>query len=173
MPQKLGVPRYPKEQKNKLQQIQRSFLIFIKKAHRTVSQEALSAIAGIMSLNQAMHLYKYIRAISRSQPTYAVIPDLKKIEIPIKTRGIHPKDSYIRVNLSGTDCSANVSIYTDGSKTESHVRASMVAVKNSTEIHTETQRLNITCTTFQAELCRIILLDPKPTAENLLLSNQR
>ena len=32
----------------------------------------------------------------------------------------------------------------------------MVAVKNSTEIHTETQRLNITCTVFQAELCGII-----------------
>ena len=31
----------------------------------------------------------------------------------------------------------------------------MVAVKNSREIHTETQRLNIECTVFQAELCGI------------------
>jgi len=50
-----------------------------------------------------------------------------------------------------------VSIYTDGSKTENHVGASIVAVKNSTEIHTETQRLSITCTVFQAELCGIIM----------------
>jgi len=50
-----------------------------------------------------------------------------------------------------------MSIYTDGFKTENHVGASMVAVKNSTEIHTETQRLNITCTVFQAELCGIIM----------------
>jgi len=31
----------------------------------------------------------------------------------------------------------------------------MVAVKNSQEVHTETQRLNIECTVFQVELCRI------------------
>ena len=48
---------------------------------------------------------------------------------------------------------AEVSIYTDGSKTEHHIGAGMVAVKNSREIHTETQRLSIECTVFQAELC--------------------
>ena len=37
------------------------------------------AIAGIMPLDQAMHLHKDMRAISRGQPTNAVIPDLKKI----------------------------------------------------------------------------------------------
>ena len=31
----------------------------------------------------------------------------------------------------------------------------MVAVKNSRGIHIETQRMNIECTVFQAELCRI------------------
>jgi hypothetical protein len=31
----------------------------------------------------------------------------------------------------------------------------MVAVKYSKEIHIKTQRLNIACTVFQAELCRI------------------
>ena len=61
------------------------------------------------------------------------------------------------MDLSGTEGSAKVSIYTDGSKTENHVGASIVAVKNSTEIHTETQRLSITCTVFQAELCGIIM----------------
>ena len=106
-----------------------------------------------MPLGQAMHLYKDITAISRGQPTDAFIPELKKIEIPIKTRGIHPKDNHISVDLSGTEGTANVSIYTDGSKTENHVGASMVAVKNSTKIHTETPRLNV----FQAELCGIIM----------------
>ena len=64
---------------------------------------------------------------------------------------------HIHVDPSGTEGSANVSICTDGSKTENHIGASMVAVKNSTEIHNETQRLNITCTVFQAELCGIIM----------------
>jgi len=50
-----------------------------------------------------------------------------------------------------------VSIYTDGSKTENHVGASMVAVQDSTEMHIETQKLNKTCRVFQAELCGIIM----------------
>jgi len=33
----------------------------------------------------------------------------------------------------------------------------MVAVQNSAEIHIETQRLNITYTVFQAELCSILV----------------
>jgi len=42
-----------------------------------------------------MHLYKDIRAISRGNLTNAVITELKKIEIPTKIRGIHPKDNQI------------------------------------------------------------------------------
>jgi hypothetical protein len=128
-----------KRDKCKLQQIQRSFLIFITQAYRTVSDEALSAIAGIMPIDQAMHLYTDIRAISRGSPTNAVITELKKIEIPTKTRGIHPRENHTRVDLSGTEGNANVSICTDGSKTENHVGASMVAVKASKEIHVKTQ----------------------------------
>jgi hypothetical protein len=83
--------------------------------------------------------------------------ELNKLEIPIKTRGIHPIDNYIRVDLLGTEGSAIVSIYTDGSKTENRVGAGMVAMKNTHEIHIETQRLKSTCRVFQAELCGIIM----------------
>ena len=141
--------------KNKLEQIQRSFLLFLTKAYRTVSLEALSAIAGLMPIDQAISLYKDIRAISRGLPTNAVIAQLKKIETPIKARGIHPIDSYTHVELTGAEGTAEVSIYTDGSKTEYHVEAGMVAIKNSREVHIETQRLNIECTVFQAEFCGI------------------
>ena len=110
MPQRSWESRCPKEQKSKIQQIQRSFLIFITEAYKTVSHEALSAIAGIMPIEQAMHLYKDIRAISRGNPTNAVITELKKIEIPTKIRGIHPKDNHIRVDLSGSEGNANVTI---------------------------------------------------------------
>ena len=44
--------------KNKLQQIQRSFFIFLTTAYRTVSLEALSAIAGLMSIDQTISLYR-------------------------------------------------------------------------------------------------------------------
>jgi hypothetical protein len=50
-----------------------------------------------MPIDQAISPHKDIRAISRALPTNAVIARLKKIEAPIKTRGIHPIDSYIQV----------------------------------------------------------------------------
>ena len=131
---------------------------FLTKGYKTVSHEALSAIAGIMPIEQAIHLYKDIRAIFRGNPTNAVITKLNKIEIFTKTREIHPKDNYIRIDLSGSEGNANVKIYTDRSKTENQVGASMVAVKDSREIHINTQRLNITCKVFQAELCGISMV---------------
>jgi ribonuclease HI len=60
------------------------------------------------------------------------------------------------VNLTGSEGNVNVAIYTDSSKTEKPVGASMVAVKPCGK-HIDTQRLNITCTVFQAELYGIIL----------------
>ena len=141
-----------KRAKSKLQQIQIAFVIFITKTYKSVSKEALSAIAGIMLTEQAMQLYKDRRAISRRNPTNAVIAALKEIETRTKTRGIHPKNNDVSVDLSGTVGNANMEIFTDGSKTENHVGASMVAEKDSKEIHINTQRLNTTCTVFQAEL---------------------
>jgi ribonuclease HI len=108
-----------------------------------------------MPIDQAISLYKDIRAISRGLPTNAVIAQLKKTETPIKTRGLHPIDSHIHVELTGLEGTAEVPIYTDGSKTEHHAGAGMVVVKNSREFHIETQRLNIECTVFQVELCGI------------------
>ena len=141
-----------KRAKSKPQKIQRSFLIFITKAYKTVSHEAPAPIARIMPIEQAMHLYKDIKAISRGNATNAVINYLKRIENPTKIRGIHPKDNHISVDLSGSEGNANVIIFTNGSKTENHVGASMVAVKDSKEMHINTQRLSIMCTVFQAEL---------------------
>jgi len=63
-----------------------------------------------MPIEQAMHLYKDIRAISRGILTYAVITELKKIEIPTKIRRIHPKDNHIPVDLSGSEGNTNVVI---------------------------------------------------------------
>jgi len=132
-----------KRAKSKLQQIQRSFLIFITKVYKSVSHKALSAIAGIMPIEQAMQLFKDRRAISRGNPTNAVIAALKKIETTTKTRGIHPKDNHRSVDLSGTVGNANTKIFTDGSKTEYHIGSSMVAEKNSKEIHINTQRYDM------------------------------
>ena len=62
---------------NKLQQIHRPFFILLTKAYRTVSLEALSAIAALMPIDQAINLYKDIRAVSKGQPTNAVVAQLK------------------------------------------------------------------------------------------------
>jgi len=103
-----------KTARSKLLQIQRSYLLFITKAYRTVSNEALSTIAGIMPLDIAILLHRDRRAISRGQPSNAVVPELKRIEIPNKIKNIHPKDNHVRIDLSGAEGNTNVSIYTDG-----------------------------------------------------------
>jgi hypothetical protein len=128
-----------------------------------------------MPLDLAKLLHKDIRAISRGQPTNTVLPELKKIEIPNKTRNTHPKDNHIQVDLSGTEGKANVSIYTDGSKTEHHVGASVVAVENSIEIHIETQRLNNTCSLSSRTLRHNngSRMDPTPKVKIPLLRDKR
>ena len=102
-----------------------------------------------------MLTYIKTRLISKIKRTNAVIVQLRKIETPIKIIGTNPIDNYIQVVLSGEEGIAEVSIYTDGSKTEHHVGAGIVAMKDSREIHTDSQRLNNDCTVFQAELCGI------------------
>jgi hypothetical protein len=62
-----------KRVKNKLQQIQRSFLIFLTKAYRSVSLDALQAIAGKVPIEQAVSFYKDIRANSTGKPINVVI----------------------------------------------------------------------------------------------------
>ena len=56
-----------KRAKHKLQQIQRSYLIFLTKTYKSVLNDALQAIAGIMPIDQAIGLYKDTRAIARGQ----------------------------------------------------------------------------------------------------------
>jgi ribonuclease HI len=56
------------------------------------------------------------------------------------------------VDLSGAEGIASATIYTDGSKTENHVGASVVVLKDTKEIHINTATLNSECTIFQAEL---------------------
>jgi hypothetical protein len=126
-----------KRAKHKLQQIQTSYLLFLTKAYKSVSNDALQAIAGIMPINLAINLYKDTRAIARGQQTNAIIAQLKKIETPTKLKGIEPTVNYIQVVLTEEEGLAEVSIYTYGSKTDQHVGAGMVAMKESTEIHTE------------------------------------
>ena len=141
----------------KLRQIQRSFLIFATKAYRTVSNNALQAIACAMPIDPAIHLHNDIRAISRGQATNAVIPILKRTEIPTRSKGIHPKDNHIDIDTSGMVGKAEILIFTDGSKTESHVGTGMVAMENSKEIFTGIRRLDLECSVFQAELLGIYI----------------
>jgi hypothetical protein len=72
--------------KHKLRQIQRSYLIFLTKAYKSVSNDVLQAIAGIMPIDQAISLYKDTRAIIRGQQTNAIIAQLKKIETSTKLK---------------------------------------------------------------------------------------
>lgn len=141
----------------KLHQIQRQFLIFATKAYRTVSNNALQAIACSMPIDAAVLLHNDIKATSRGQPTNAVIPLLKKTEIPTRSRGIHPRNNHILIDTSGSVGKADVLLFTDGSKTQNHVGAAMVVEEDSKETFFGIRRLDINCTVFQAELLGIMM----------------
>ena len=66
----------------KLQQIQRSFLIFLTKSYRTVSIIGLQTIAGVMSINLTLLMHQDVRAISSGHETNAVSIELLDIETP-------------------------------------------------------------------------------------------
>ena len=66
-----------------------------------------------MPIEQAMHLHIDRRAISRGDSTNAVIAALKKVEIPTKSRGIHPKNNHLSADLTGMEGNATTKIYTD------------------------------------------------------------
>jgi ribonuclease HI len=108
-----------------------------------------------MLIDQALNLYIDKRAITKGLTTSAVKAQLKKVETPSKRRATNPIDSHIHVELTGTEGTAEIGIYTDGSKTEQHVGAGMVAFEKSRGIYFGTQRLHNKCTVFQAELCSI------------------
>ena len=104
----------------KLQEIQRSFLIFLTKSYRTVSIIGLQTIAGVMSINLTLLMHQDVRAISSGHQTDTVSIKLLDIETG-RIRGIHPKNNYISVNFTGKECKAEFCIYTYGTKTENHV----------------------------------------------------
>ncbi|KAJ4427557.1 hypothetical protein ANN_25205 [Periplaneta americana] len=57
----------------------------------------------------------------------------------------HPKHNHIVIDTAGSLGKADLQIFTDGSKTDHHVGAGMVVMKNSTEIHSEIRRLGLDC----------------------------
>jgi len=85
-----------------------------------------------MPINLTLLMHQDVRAISSGRQTNAVSIKLLDIETPGRIRGIHPKHTYISVDFTSREYKAEVCIYTDGSKTESHVGAGMVARKDST-----------------------------------------
>lgn len=110
-----------------------------------------------MPINLAIRLNNDYKALARGHPAVAVIKELRNIETPTRESGFHPKDNIIPVDTSGHIGQANVLIYTDGSKTESHVGAGVIAEKDASEIFTGVKRLSPECSVFQAELCGILM----------------
>jgi len=60
-----------------------------------------------MPIDLTLKLFTDKRAITRGLPTNAVIVQLKKTETPTKMRGDHPIESYIKVEMTGTDGTAS------------------------------------------------------------------
>ena len=93
-----------------------------------------------MPINLAIRLNNDNKVLTKGLPTEAINMELRNIETPSRERGIHPKDNKISVDTSGQIGQASVLIFTDGSKTDGHVGAGVVAVKGSNEIFTGVKR---------------------------------
>ena len=68
--------------KQKMQQNQRLFLIFLTKSYRTVSNTGLQVRAGVMPIDLILLMYKDLQAISSGHQTNAVSMKLLDIENP-------------------------------------------------------------------------------------------
>ena len=68
--------------KHKLQQIQRSYLIFLTKAYKSVSNDALQAIAGIMPIDQATAYTKTQEQSPEANKQTLEFLNLRKSKLP-------------------------------------------------------------------------------------------
>lgn len=137
--------------KLKLIRVQRLINIKIAKAYRTVSNEALCALTGLMpitiKIQEASQYYNIIRGRGK---------EYKKVETRMGTQyWMHPAETINFISGKTKDISS-VQIYTDGSKTESGVGAGIAIYMSGDLIKSLKYRLNSRCTNNQAEQWAIL-----------------
>lgn len=146
--------------RRKLDRVTRAFAIQIAKAHRTTSMVAAALLAGIVPL--------HLRAQQR-RSVYQVKKEGTLLELPGRQlqrrisvgRLPHPADRvpYIIDEVDETETEVNLDdqtvLFTDGSKLDGKVGASVSVWKGDREVFAAKIKLADHCTVYQAELCAI------------------
>ena len=134
--------------RSKLIRIQRLINIKIAKAYRTVSNEALCVITGLMPINikieETVKYYEYVKGNGNLFD--------REMEAKYWT---HPADT-VKINEAQEDRKQTIEVYTDGSKSEDGVGSGIAIFKNSNLTDTIKYRLNGRCSNNQAEQLAIL-----------------
>ena len=140
--------------KRKLISIQRILLLQITRAYRSVSNQALSVISGILPIDlelERVSLYfKCIKLnIDISVPSLSCAAS--DLDLPIPYFAFHPSTDITKHICDSKTITSNLHIFTDGSKTDAGVASAFCAFYNDNLIQTQTFKHPITTTIFQAE----------------------
>jgi hypothetical protein len=134
--------------KAKLIRVQMLINIRIAKAYRTVSNEALCVIRGLIPINIKIEEKAKYYACIKGQ---GILLD-REMEVKHWT---HPANT-VEVNDSPEDRTHNINIYTDGSKSEQGVGSGIAIFIDSKVTDTKQYRLNGRCSNNQAEQMAIL-----------------
>jgi len=134
--------------KAKIVRIQRLINIRIAKAYRTVSNEALCIITGLMPIH-----IKIEEAVKLQEPTKA---EGTRYDRAMEIRHwIHPS-KHITITEGQEKTTHTLQVYTDGSKGEDGVGSGIAVFAGPNLITTQMYRLNEHCTNNQAEQLAIL-----------------
>ena len=134
--------------RSKLIRIQRFINIKRAKAYRTVSNEALCVITGLMPINikieETVKYYEYVKGNGNLFD--------REMEAKYWT---HPADT-VKINEAQEDRKQTIQVYTGGSKSEDGVGPGIAIFTNSNLTDTIKYRLNGRCSNNQAEQLAIL-----------------
>ena len=134
--------------KDKLVRIQRLININIAKAYRTVSNEALCIITGLIQINiKIEEVTKYYEITKGEESLYDREMDIKNWKHPAK---------HITIIEGQDDSTHYIQSHTDGSKNEAGVGSGIAAFADSNLKTTLRYRLNERCTNNQTEQMAIL-----------------
>jgi ribonuclease HI len=134
--------------KAKLIRVQRLINIRIAKAYRTVSNEALCVITGLIPINiKIQETAKYCECIKGQ----GILLD-REMEVKHWT---HPANT-VEINDNPEDRTHNIHVYTDGSKSEQGVGSGIAIFIDSKVADTKQYRLNGRCSNNQAKQMAIL-----------------
>jgi len=134
--------------KGKLIRVQRLINIKIAKAYRTVSNEALYIVTGLIPINiKIEEAAKYYAITKDKGEKYDREMDIKNWKHPAKQ---------ITIIDAKEDSTHNIQAYTDGSKSEAGVGSGIAVFTGGNLKTTLRHRINVRCTNNQAEQMAIL-----------------